>query len=80
MQIKPQVCLEINDIRSALKAVECGIGNCIFREVPRDGHQVEYLSIKEFDPPPQQLYVAYRSDVCVSPALSYMIQLIRNAF
>ncbi len=79
-QVKPQVCLEINDVRSALKAVENGIGNCIFWEVPRGDHGVEYLSMREFAPPPQQLYVAYRSDVCISPAISYMIQLIRNAF
>lgn len=79
-QVIPNVCLKINDVKSAMKAVESGIGNSIFWGVPREGMEIEYLFMKEFDLPPQSLYVVYRSDLCISSTMHHMIQLIKNAF
>lgn len=76
----PNVCLKITDVKSVMKAVESGIGNSIFWGVPREGMEIEYLFMKEFELPPQSLYVAYRSDLCISSPMHYMIQLIKNAF
>lgn len=78
--VKPNVCLEINDVRSGMKAVESGIGNSIFWAVSKKGREVEYLSMKELNPPVQQMYVVYRSDFYISPAVSQLIRLIENAF
>ncbi len=78
--VKPNICLEINDVRSVMKAVESGIGNSIFWAVSRKGREVEYLSMKDLNPPVQQLYVVYRPDFYLSPAISQLIRLIENAF
>ncbi|MCI8981221.1 MAG: LysR family transcriptional regulator [Hungatella sp.] len=78
--LKPRICMEVNDVRSCMKAVESGIGNCIFWAVPGTRDKMEYMLMEELNPPPQKLFMAYRSDFCVSPAIKQLIQLFEETF
>ncbi|HJC46893.1 MAG TPA: LysR family transcriptional regulator [Candidatus Lachnoclostridium pullistercoris] len=77
--VKPMVRLEVNSVRSAVIAVEAGIGNTVFWEVPRKKRRVKYLYLKELRPAPQRMYVAYRTDYYMSSAGRALIRLFQQA-
>lgn len=78
--ILPQIRLEVNSVRSGIKAVEAGIGNTIIWTVPRRGTDITYLSLGELNPTPQRMYVAYRGNYQMPEIGRELIRLMRKTF
>ena len=76
--VTPVIRLGVNSLRSAMIAVEAGIGNAVFWEVPRKRRKVEYLYLRELRPESQRMYLAYRSDYYMSPPGRDLIRLFRQ--
>ncbi len=74
--LKPDFVLEVSDVRALIDAVECGYGAAVFLSVPIEGRKVRYLSIEGVECPEQMNMLVYRSDRELSPAMSYLIQLL----
>lgn len=74
--LKPDFVLEVSDVRALIDAVECGFGAAVFLSVPIEGRKVRYLSIEGVESPEQLTTLVYRSDRDMSPAMSYLIQLL----
>ncbi len=74
----PQVRLEVNSVRSGLKAVEAGLGNTIFWGTAKMNRGIACLTLKELQPVPQRMYVAYRANYRLPEIGRELIALIRK--
>ena len=76
--IKPNIMLEVSDIRSLFDAVEHGIGAGLCMSVPLGTRKLKYLALEDAEPIEQLTNIVYRSDKTMSPAMKYLIYLIRK--
>lgn len=76
--VEPKVRMEVKSVRNGMIAVEAGIGNSVFWEIPRKNKLVEYLTLKELRPDSQRMYVAYRSGYYMPAIGKELIRLLRH--
>ncbi len=76
--IKPNITLEVSDVRSLFDAVEHGIGAALCMSVPLGTRKLKYLALEDAEPIEQLTNIVYRSDKTMSPAMKYLIYLIRK--
>lgn len=74
--LHPNFRLEVNDVRTLADAVEQGYGAAMLMSVPVDNRKFCYLSVEGVDSPEQMVTLVYRTDKNLSPAMSYLIQLL----
>ena len=74
----PKIRLEVNSVSNCIAAVESGIGNAVFWEIPRKSRKVEYLTLKELRPEQQRMYVACRLNYDIPAIGKDLLRLLRH--
>ena len=74
--IRPNVVMEVNNVRSSIDAVECGYGSTMFMSIPLGNRQICYLSIEDVEVTAQTTMLVHRSDKKLTTAMRYLIDLI----
>ncbi len=77
-RVQPRIRMEVNSVSNGVLAVESGLGNSVFWEVPIKNRSIEYLTLAELQPEPQRMYMAYRSSYCMPEAGKALLHLLRN--
>ena len=80
MGIWPKNRLYVENVRSALGAVENGLGNCILAEVPHPGFQVEYLSLPGLKGEKQTASLIMRKGEYETEAFRLLVRLARELY
>lgn len=75
-EIKPNVRLEVSDVRSLVDAVESGLGAAMFMSIPEASEKIQYLSVAEIEPLEQATMLVYRLDKNRSKQMEYLIGLL----
>lgn len=75
----PGIRLEVSDARGLLTAVETGIGPALFLSVPLGNVKVRYLCLEEMGMIEESVSLVMKQDKTVSPALQYLIDLLRSS-
>lgn len=76
--IKPNVRLEVSDVRSLVDAVECGLGAAMFMSIPDGEKKIQYLSVEDMESLEQTAMLVYRMDKNCSKPMEYLIELLTN--
>lgn len=74
--IRPNIILELNDVRSVIDSVANGVGASMFMSVAAGNQKIHYLSVKDVEPISQMVYLAYRSDLALTEPMEYLISLL----
>lgn len=77
---KPPVCMYVEDTRSALNAVENGIGNSLLAAIPHTDKLVHFLSIPELSKMRRNVCLVVRKNDYVSEQMNRLIQLAQNLY
>lgn len=71
----PKSRIYVENVRSAMSAVENRLGNCILAELPHTVHQVEYLSLPDLKVPKQRTCLIIRKGSQPQDAMKLLIRL-----
>lgn len=74
--IRPNIILELNDVRSVIDNVANGVGASMFMSVAAGNKKIHYLSVKDVEPISQMVYLAYRTDLALTEPMEYLISLL----
>lgn len=74
--IRPNIILELNDVRSVIDSVANGVGASMFMSVAAGNKKIHYLSVKDVEPISQMVYLAYRTDLALTEPMEYLISLL----
>lgn len=74
--IKPNVVMEVNNVRSCMDAVECGYGCAMFMSIPLGSRRLRYLSLEDVEVTEQTCSLVYQADKKLTGAMRYLIQVI----
>ena len=74
--IRPNIILELNDVRSVIDSVANGVGASMFMSVAAGNKKIHYLSVKDVEPISQMVYLAYRSDLALTEPMEYLVSLL----
>ena len=74
--IRPNIILELNDVRSVIDSVANGVGASMFMSVAAGNQKIHYLSVKDVEPISQMVYLAYRTDLALTEPMEYLISLL----
>lgn len=74
--IRPNIILELNDVRSVIDSVANGVGASMFMSVAAGNQKIHYLSVKDVEPITQMVYLAYRTDLALTEPMEYLISLL----
>ena len=76
--IRPDVVMEVNNVRCSIDAVEAGYGCTMFMSIPLGSRQLRYLSIKDVEVTAQTATLVYRSDNTLTPPMRHLAELIKS--
>lgn len=74
--IRPNVVMEVNNVRSSIDAVESGYGSTMFMSIPLGSQKIRYLSIGDVEVMMQTAALVYRSDKTLTAPMRYLGDLI----
>ena len=76
--IRPDVVMEVNNVRCSIDAVECGYGCTMFMSIPLGKRKLSYLSIKDVEVTAQTATLVYQADRPLTAPMQYLAQLIKS--
>lgn len=76
----PKSRIYVENVRSAMNAVENRLGNCILAEIPFTLHPVEYLSLPGLDVVSQRIFIITRKTSQPQEAMKLLIRLAQTLY
>ena len=77
---RPVSRIYVDDTRSALSAVEQGLGNCLLTAIPHTDKLVNYLILPDSLPEEQAVYLVFRKNEVPSKSFKCLTRLAHNLY
>ena len=77
---RPASRVYVNDTRSALAAVEQGLGNCLLTAIPHTDKLVNYMILPDLPPEEQEVYLIFRKKENQSKSFKGLLRLAHRLY
>ena len=77
---RPFSRIYVDDTRSALSAVDQGLGNCLLTAIPHTDKLVNYLILPDFFPEEQKVYLVFRKKEAPGKSIKCLIRLAHELY